>query len=53
MALYFIQLVQWARKWKTQIMLAAVNCDMFFPITASKMLGESVKRIKEDRGEQL
>lgn len=33
-----------------KIICAAVNCDMYSPITASKMLRVSVKRIKEERG---
>lgn len=38
---------------RLKIMRAAVNCDMYSPITASKMLRVSVKRIKEERGKQL
>lgn len=38
---------------RLKIMHAAVNCDMYSPITSSKMLRESVKRIKEERGKQL
>ena len=36
-----------------KIMRAAANCDMYSPITASKMHRVSVKRIKEERGKQL
>lgn len=36
-----------------KIMCAAVNCDMYSPITASKMLRVSVKCIKVERGKQL
>lgn len=38
---------------RLKIMRAALNCDMYSPITASKMLIVSVKRIKEERGKQL
>lgn len=38
---------------RLKIMRAAVYCDMYSPITASKMLGVSVKRIKEEKGKQL
>lgn len=36
-----------------KIMCAAVNCDMYSPITATKMLRVSVKCIKVKRGKQL
>lgn len=36
-----------------KIMRDTVSCDMYSPITASKMLRVSVKRIKEERGKQL
>lgn len=36
-----------------KIMCTPVNCDMYSPITDSKMLRISVKRIMEEKGKQL
>lgn len=38
---------------RLKVMRATGNCDMYSPITSSKMLRVSVKRIKEERGKQL